>query len=483
MAASFVGRAQELAVLAKRLDRVVRDGRGVAVTIRGRRQVGKSRLVQEFIDRAGLPYFFFTATKQMPSPESTSSFLGELAESSLPPRPELIPTRTPATWPDVWRIVTSALPDRPSIIVIDELPWLTEQDDLFDGALQTAWDRLLAGRPVLLLLLGSDLHMMERLTAYDRPFYGRADHLVLDPLNPAEVGTALSLPPADAIDAHLITGGLPGILPSWPPGMPALDFLRQECADPAASVFSIPEVTLQAGFPGPDQTRQVLEAIAGDVRTQANIASVVGARRGSLPSGTLSPLLRRLVDDKQILAVDQPLSTQPGRPAMYRVADSNLRLYLAVLRSAHALAARGRTAAAYTLVERRWSSWRGRAVEPIIRESLELATAAGALPWPDVGAVGGWWWNRRFDPEIDLVGADTAPVARSIFFVGSVKWRAGPVDARDVTALRRAKPSVPGIDLERCGYIVASLSGREEHTDPDSADVWWGAREVVSAWA
>jgi hypothetical protein len=482
MVASFVGRTQELAILTKRLDRVVRDGRGVAVTIRGRRQVGKSRLVQEFIDRAGLPYFFFTATKQMPSPESTSGFLAELAESSLPPQPELIPTHTPAAWPDVWRILTSALPTGPSIVVIDELPWLTERDDLFDGALQTAWDRLLASRPVLLLLLGSDLHMMERLTAYDRPFYGRADHLVLNPLNPAEVGTALTLPPADAIDAHLITGGLPGVLPSWPCGMPALEFLRQECADPAAAVFTIPEVTLQAGFPAPDHTRQILEAIAGDVRTQANIASVAGSRRGPLPSGTLSPLLRRLVEDKRVLAVDQPLSTQPSRPALYRVADSNLRLYLAVLRPAHALAARGRTVAAYTLVEQRWPSWRGRAIEPIIRESLELAAAAGALPWPNAGTVGGWW-NRRFDPEIDIVGADTAPVAHSIFFVGSVKWHTSPVDTRDVAALRRSAVLIPGVDPAHCGYVVASLAGRKEHTDPDSADVWWGAREVVSAWA
>ena len=62
-----------------------------------------------------------------------------------------------------------------------------------DEVLLTAWDRLLSRRPVLLLLLGSDLHMMERLTAYDRPFYGRADNLLLGPLNPAEVGTALGL--------------------------------------------------------------------------------------------------------------------------------------------------------------------------------------------------------------------------------------------------------------------------------------------------
>ena len=91
----------------------------------------------------------------------------------------------------MFRVLAAALPPAPSIVVLDELPWLAEQDARFDGALQTGWDRLLATRPVLLLLLGSDLHMMERLTAYDRPFFGRADNLVLGPLNPAE--TALRL--------------------------------------------------------------------------------------------------------------------------------------------------------------------------------------------------------------------------------------------------------------------------------------------------
>jgi hypothetical protein len=99
---------------------------------------------------------------------------------------------------------------------------------------------------MLLLLLGSDLHMMERLTAYDRPFYGRADNLVLGPLNPADTGRALGLTAPDAIDAHLVSGGLPGIVRTWPQGMPALEFLRQEAADPAAAVFGVPEAALMA---------------------------------------------------------------------------------------------------------------------------------------------------------------------------------------------------------------------------------------------
>jgi hypothetical protein len=46
--------------------------------------------------------------------------------------------------------------------------------------------------------------MMQRLTAYDRPFYGRADNLVLGPLNLGETAAA--------------AGGLPGVLLRWPTG-------------------------------------------------------------------------------------------------------------------------------------------------------------------------------------------------------------------------------------------------------------------------
>jgi hypothetical protein len=479
----FVGRRTELALLHKRLDRVAKAKAGAAVAIRGRRQVGKSRLVQEFCDAAGVRYLYFTATKGASAVESVASFVAELKASPLPTDAELVPDAGAGSWPDAFRILASALPDEPAVVVIDEVPWLAEQDDLFDGALQTAWDRLLSHRPVLLLLLGSDIHMMERLTAYDRPFFGRADQLVLGPLNPAETAAALGLGAADAIDAHLVAGGLPGILRAWPHGMPAMEFIRIECGDPASPLFGVPEATLMAEFPVPDVSRRVLEAIGGSDRTHANIASTAGSRSGALPSGTLSPLLGRLVEQKRVLALDQPLSTQAGKPGLYRVADSNLRLYLAVLRSAQEQVRRGRPEAAFALVERRWSSWRGRAVEPLIRESLQLAAAAGGLPWPEAEAVGGWW-NRRFDPEVDLVGADRAPVADRLWFVGSVKWLAGAFDHRDLAALYRSAAQVPGYAESDVGLVVASLSGTSPGLGLDHArgDVLWSAADVVAAW-
>jgi uncharacterized protein len=478
MPTSFVGRTSELAALEKRLDRVARSGAGVAVAVRGRRQVGKSRLVQEFCDQSGVPYVYVTAVKGAGPVEAVAAFCADLRDSTLPADPAHVPVLDTGDWLDAFRLLASALPDRPAIVVIDELPWLAEQDERFDGALQVAWDRLWRERPVLLLVLGSDLHMMERLTAYDRPFFGRADNMVLNPLDPAETGDALGLAGADAVDAHLVSGGLPGILAAWPHGTPALDYISQECDDAASPLFSVPESTLLSEFPRPDQIRRVLEAVGSGDRTRANIAATASGRGGPVPSGSLAPLLRLLVEDKRVLAVDHPLSVKPGRPALYRVADSNLRLYLAMLRRVQELARRGRPHEARQLVGRRFPTWRGRAVEPLVRESMELALAGGESPWPDAEAVGGWW-NRQFDPEIDLIGADRRPVARRIFFAGSIKWLGSPFDDHDFAALADGAAAVPGARPGETALVAVSHAGYR--LERGRLDLAWRPADVVSA--
>lgn len=479
----FVGRRDELDLLAKALGRVRRTGEGRSVALRGRRQVGKSRLVQELCDRSGLPYCFYTAVKGASSVEAVGYFLESVRDSTLltPAGRDLLPSRpTSGGWGDMLRVLAGVLPDTPSIVVLDELPWLSEQDATFDGHLQVVWDRLLAAKPVLLLLLGSDLHMMQRFTEYDRPFYGRATNMLLGPFNLAETAAVTGLRGADAIDAHLITGGLPGIALEWEPGAPPADFLREEITNKTSALFTVPEQSLASEFPTPDTSRRVLEAVGGvGSRTFGNIASAAGDRGGPVSSGTLSPLLTRLVEEKRILAVDRPLSTKPSKLAQYRIADSNLRLYLAVLRDVQQLVLRDRLTAARNVLEARWSSWRGSAVEPLIRDALAVAAGAGDLPWSDGWEVGGWW-NRQANPEIDLVGADRAPIASRIVFAGSIKWQDGPFDQRHLDELRQGALQIPGFEPGVSGLVVVSRSGTSL---PDAAvDLVWGPDDVVRAW-
>ncbi|HEX2418643.1 MAG TPA: DUF234 domain-containing protein [Micromonosporaceae bacterium] len=476
---SFVGRRRELTSLSRRLELVTEDRRGTAVTIRGRRQVGKSRLVEQFCHDADTPYVYFQASRGVSTTESLGEFVTTIRESSLP-RGADIPAGPPGNWLEAFKLLALVLPaGTPSIVVVDELPWLLQQDPHLEGQLQTAWDRHLSSRPLLLILVGSDLQMMAAFVGYDRPFYGRSDQLVIGPLNPAETAAMTGLSGSDALDAYLITGGFPGLCRVWRPGLPPQDFLAAECEDPASPLLTVGESMVNSEFPNPDQTRRVLEAIGHGERTFGNIAHAAGSAPGTpVKAGALGPVLRRL-QEKQAISADTPLATIPGNGGkLYRVADTYLRLYLAVLARAHEDTRRDRPDLALRRIRRQWESWRGRAIEPVVREALSRAAAAESLPWPRAEAVGGWW-PRNFDPEIDLVGADRAPVARTVFYTGSIKWLETAFDHHDYAALARDSARVPGIAERDAGLVVVSRSGVRPGL---SVSVVWGPDDVLAAW-
>src|SRR6478672_4089461 len=80
---AFVGRSAELALLDRVLRRVKRTGQGAMLSVRGRRRVGKSRLVEEFIGRSGCRSIYFTAVQGPPGAE-LERFLAAVARSDVP---------------------------------------------------------------------------------------------------------------------------------------------------------------------------------------------------------------------------------------------------------------------------------------------------------------------------------------------------------------------------------------------------------------
>jgi hypothetical protein len=61
----------------------------------------------------------------------------------------------------------------------------------------------------LLILVGSDISVMEAPQSYGHPFSGRATKMTVNPLHVGDVRTATGLGAAEAVDALLITGGFP----------------------------------------------------------------------------------------------------------------------------------------------------------------------------------------------------------------------------------------------------------------------------------
>ena len=455
MSSGFVGRQRELAQLNGLLDQVRTGGRtgrpGRAVLIRGRRRVGKSRLVEEFAQRSGLPHVFFTATG-MPRGEELASFAADVAASDLPDAARFASFSVPQTWDAALTLLAGILPtDQPSMVVFDEMPYLAREDHGFEGTLQKAFDRTLSRLPVLLVLIGSDLAMMEALNTYSRPFYQRGTEIVVPPLNPAEVASMLGAPAAGAFDAYLVTGGLPLILDEWPQEAGLWEYVGSAVQRPTSALIVSGERALAAEFPAEAQARTVLGAIGNGERT----FTLIGRAAGGLNSGALSRSLD-ILTSKRLVEARLPLSTPPSKDTRYYVADPHLRFWLSFIGPNMPVIERGRGDQVLATIRKQWDSWRGRAIEPVIRQGL-LRLPAGALP-EGTDAIGGYW-TRTNDPEIDLVGADRSPIAKKITLAGSIKWHENkPFDSRDLAELIVHRSQLPGSD-DQTQLLAVSRNG------------------------
>ena len=132
---------------------------------------------------------------------------------------------------------------------------------------------------------------------------------------------------------------------------------------------------------------------------------------------------------------------------------------------------RGRADLAIGAFERDWTSWRGQAVEPVVREAIvrlgardeRLSAVESVAPW----------WTRDGRIEVDLVacGADATE------YVGTIEWRerAG-LDRRDIRQLDLARSRVPQAESARL------LSVARQGPAPDGVDLHFVAEDLIRAW-
>ena len=427
--------------------------------------MGKSTLVETFCAGASAPSAYFTAARRQTAAGSLASFSEVVAQSRL--AGSAAATSGFTGWEQALDIATAGS-DIPSIIVIDELPWLLEMDETIEGLLQRVWDRVVRKRPVLLILIGSDLAMMDALTEYGRPLYDRSTIVGVDPLTPADVADLTGLTSADAIEAWSLTGGYPNVVRAWPSGGTAVDFLTAQLSDPSSPLIVSGERKIAAEFPADAFARPVLDAIGSGTREFTKLA-----QRCGLTGSSLERALGMLLE-KRAIERERPYSTDTSKLTQYRIADAHLRVWTRYVAPNMPAIERGAGTAALRRVLADWEAWRGLAVEPIIRESVLRLS----LRDDERGAAGvGRWWRRDRHTEVDLVLGDRLPVAGRILAVGSIKWRqTEPFTVTDLRNLSHAAAQIPG--AERADLVAVS---RTPATVEGVAHLWT-PDDLLAAW-
>ena len=161
----FIGRRKELDAMQSLYDK---DGFGMMV-IYGRRRIGKSTLINEFIKNKNA--IFYTATKV--GQNRNLELFAKQVISVLDP--DFESASFPST-EDIFNFITKKLPDKKIVLVIDELPYWAEKDDSLLSILQKYIDTEWQNKNLFIILCGSALSFMEKKVLSEKsPLFGRRD--------------------------------------------------------------------------------------------------------------------------------------------------------------------------------------------------------------------------------------------------------------------------------------------------------------------
>lgn len=322
----FIGREKEL----KTLRKLTQGNIAHLVVIKGRRRIGKSRLLQEFakdFDRA------FAFSGLVPNERTTAQsqrdeFLRQLKQQTS------MGTINPGDWGDIFDALAEYTSKRQVLILLDEITWMGDKDPTFLGKLKNAWDLYFKNNPQLTLIIcGSSSQWIERNILSHTGFLGR-ESLTL---------TLQEMPLSDCVkfwgekQSHIsayeklkllaVTGGVPRYLESINPNVSAEQNIQQLCFSPSGILFNEFEKIFSDLFSSRNKLyKNIIECLVNGVATQDEIVQHVGLAK----SGDISEYMDDLIVSGFVSRdFTWNLKNQKiSRLSHYRLKDNYSRFYL-----------------------------------------------------------------------------------------------------------------------------------------------------------
>ena len=320
----FLGRENELQLL---LDLGQKKSASFVV-IKGRRRVGKSRLVEE-LSKHFTQFYVFTGLP----PDHKMTALQQLEEFS---RQIALQFNTPFAryndWGDAFWAVGERIQSGRVLLFFDEISWMGSEDAAFLGKIKNLWDLRLSKNPKLLFVIcGSASAWIEENILSSTGFVGRISHtLTLGelPLSVCSKFWPSHVSTYEKLKLLAITGGIPKYLEEVYPNKSAEENIKRLCFMPGG--FLVEEfdrmfsgIFLRSSI----FYKRILEVLGAGPRTQIEISSILSS---DTKLGRLSEYLWEL-ELAGFIAKDHTWNFKSGRDTRiqrFRLADNYIRFYL-----------------------------------------------------------------------------------------------------------------------------------------------------------
>lgn len=311
----FIGRKNEL----EKLNSEYKNSSSFVV-VYGRRRIGKTTLIKEFIkDKLS---FYFLATEELEA-QSMKRFAGVIARTT---ENNLLEKANFSDWIDLFRLVAEYKPEQKKILVIDEFPYLVKTNPAFTSILQNAWDEILKDKNIMLILSGSLLGMMQKhALSYESPLYGRRTAQIrLATLSFTEIYEPQRLSFEQAVEQYSVTGGVPKYLELFQDESDLLSKIKENILSKNSFLYEEPNFLLKSESMTAVNYFSIIKAIADGNHKLGKIAGVLQQETSAL-TPYLSTLSELGFIEKRVPVTEK--NPEKSRKGLYFISDNFIRFW------------------------------------------------------------------------------------------------------------------------------------------------------------
>lgn len=444
----FLCRARELTMLNRRFQ----SSDPECIVIYGRRRVGKTALITEFVKDKKCIFFPALRANAKDNLEALSKAI------HLFMHPGSIAAPVYSSYDDALAEVTAVVQKERVVFVIDELPWLCEAEPSIPSRLQHLLDHEWKDSGIMLILCGSSMSFMEKEVLSEKsPLFGRrTGQIKLEPLSFMD---ARQFHPDLSAEENALIYGITGGIPHYIRKLNVKDSIRdallENFFDRTAYLFEEPENLLRQELREPANYNSIITAIAGGSSRLNEIATQV-----RMETSECSKYLKTLIS-LGIIGKVTPVPKTTQRAVFYRITDPFFRFwYRFVPRNMLAIAS-GRMENVYsTAVEPYLNEYMGQIFETMCRSWL--MEHADSLAFP-IAQIGEWWGGHpklKKEIQVDIVAASGEGNSSKgyTYLIGSCKYRNMKIGTDELELLQDYATAF-ATSRDHCDYWIFAKEG------------------------
>ena len=407
----FVDRVDEMNFLEKEYNKKTSS----FVVLYGRRRVGKTRLIKEFIKDKNSVYFLATEENEIENIKTFQNILYSKYKITLLSNNKVL------SWNDLFYIISTLDLTKKMVIVIDEFQYLLQSNKGFSSILQKVWDEYLKDKNIMLIISGSTLSMMKReVLSYSSPLYGRrTGQIHLKPIRFEYFKDFFENKDVDLIKLYSLTGGIPKYIEMLEVCGDIYDTIKENFLNVNSYFFEEPYFLLEKELKDIGSYFSLIKVIANGNNKLGKISANLGIKQTSL-SYYLNNLIELDILKREVPVVEK--NPQTSKKGLYKIKDKFLNFWFKFVYPYKSYIEIGNIDFVLNIIKKSFIERHVSFVyEDICREKLINLNLKNRLPIK-LSKIGRWWEK---DSEIDIVGIDDN---NNPILFGECKFTKSPID-------------------------------------------------------